>query len=148
MFEMLWINFCSVLGDSGYALRPWCLTPIVEAEEGTPEALYNDAFKSARSTIERCNGVIKGRFRCLIKDRVLHYTPNKCTKIINACTVLHNMCIMANLEDPQTEDLTEESLGMLSSAPQVNGNQNVRVNRQLVLGREKQARIVRNYFAN
>lgn len=50
-------------GDSGYALRPWLLTPFLNVEANTPEYRFNEVFCRARSTIERCNGVLKMRFR-------------------------------------------------------------------------------------
>nr|CAI5830342.1 unnamed protein product [Callosobruchus analis] len=60
--------------DSGYALRSWMLTPITpEPAPHTPEFRYNAAHKTIRSTVERCNEVLKMRFRCLFKHRVLHY---------------------------------------------------------------------------
>ncbi|KAJ8926478.1 hypothetical protein NQ314_021153 [Rhamnusium bicolor] len=86
-----------LLGDSGYPLRPWLLTPVANAETEEEEA-YNEVHRRARSTIERCNGLLKMRFRCLLKHRVLHYAPNKASKIINACVLLHNMCIDNNVE--------------------------------------------------
>ncbi|KAB0800519.1 hypothetical protein PPYR_06259 [Photinus pyralis] len=93
-----------LLGDSGYPLRPWLLTPLeVEPEEGTPEHNYNCAHKRARASIERCNGVLKSRFRCLLKHRVLHYSPHRAALIINSCVVLHNICMERNL----VEDLDE-----------------------------------------
>lgn len=135
-----------LIGDSGYPLRPWCLTPIREAVEDSPEALYSDVLKQTRSVIERCNGVLKGRFRCLIKDRVLHYTPNKASKIINACTVLHNMCIVNNLEHPDYSDLDNEQLGIIRERlPELPAPRN-RINVNLVQGRAKQAQIVNSYF--
>lgn len=50
--------------------------------------------------MERCIGVLKKRFRCLLRYRTLEYAPEKAAQIINACTVLHNMCIQARLPDP------------------------------------------------
>lgn len=43
--------------------------------------------------MERTIGVLKNRWRCLIGHRVLHYHSDVAAKIINACCVLHNMCI-------------------------------------------------------
>ncbi|XP_043485108.1 putative nuclease HARBI1 isoform X1 [Leptopilina heterotoma] len=80
-----------LLGDSGYAQRPWMMTPVLGMQQNLPMINYNDRQKSTRVLMERCNGVLKMRFRCLMKHRVLHYKPEKCSKIINACTVLHNM---------------------------------------------------------
>ncbi|KAI4455596.1 dde superfamily endonuclease [Holotrichia oblita] len=56
--------------------------------------------RNIRTTIERCNGVLKNRFRCLLKHRVLHYQPQTAAKIVNACAVLHNLCTDNNIEDP------------------------------------------------
>lgn len=69
------------------------MTPILDAPEGTPEDYYTKLHCSARNTVERTIGVLKNRWRCLLKHRVLHYHPDVAAKIINACCVLHNMCI-------------------------------------------------------
>ncbi|KAJ8911804.1 hypothetical protein NQ315_014228 [Exocentrus adspersus] len=52
--------------------------------------------------MHRCT---KKRFRCILKERVLKYSPYKAGQIINACCVLHNMCIRGNvpLEEPIEE---------------------------------------------
>jgi len=47
-----------IIADSGYALRPWMITPLHD-----PEADFNKWFLKTRSLIERCNGVLKMRFR-------------------------------------------------------------------------------------
>lgn len=47
----------------------------MNALEGLPEAKYTKHFVQARSAVERCIGVLKGRWRCLKKERVLHYRP-------------------------------------------------------------------------
>lgn len=51
-------------------------------------------------------------FRCLLKHRTirtLHFAPNKASKIINSCVVLHNLCIMDNItlynEDFDTQEV-------------------------------------------
>ena len=47
-----------LLGDSGYMLRDWLFTPIVNP--ATPaEISYNDHHSSARAIIERTIGVLK-----------------------------------------------------------------------------------------
>uniref|UniRef100_A0A2S2PZW2 Putative nuclease HARBI1 n=1 Tax=Sipha flava TaxID=143950 RepID=A0A2S2PZW2_9HEMI len=67
-----------LLGDCRYGLRPWPLTPLTEYQPNTP----GDWLCRTRSLIERCNGVLKMRFRCLLKHRVLHYAPEKASSII------------------------------------------------------------------
>lgn len=78
-------------GDSGYPQRPWLMTPILNAVRGSREELYTIKHVQARGCIERCYGLLKARWRCLLKDRVLHYHPNVASKITMACCVLHNM---------------------------------------------------------
>lgn len=106
LYENGYKNFY-LLGDSGYPLRPWLLTPLKnDPEPNTPEEKYNRYHKRTRCAIERCNGVLKMRFRCLLKHRVLHYAPEYASQIVNACAVLHNICITNNV--PETDDEEEE----------------------------------------
>lgn len=50
------------LGDSGYPLRQWLITPITNPNNEAEE-YFNTAQMACRSIIERCNGVLKQRFR-------------------------------------------------------------------------------------
>lgn len=85
-------------GDSGYPRRPWLMTPILNAAQGSREELYTQRHVQARNCIERCFGLLKERWRCLLKDRVLHYHPSVASKIITACCVLHNMSLTPHLQ--------------------------------------------------
>lgn len=93
------VNFVYIfLGDSGYPLRPWLMNPYLpQPALETPEFRFNERMRHIRVQIERCFGLMKNRFRCLIKDRTLHYAPTTVAKIVLACTVLHNMCIENNV---------------------------------------------------
>lgn len=55
-------------------------------------------------------GVLKMRFRCILKDRVLKYQPHKAGQIINATCVLHNMCIRGNLPFEEAEIIPPEEV--------------------------------------
>ncbi|XP_063911205.1 putative nuclease HARBI1 [Zophobas morio] len=90
-----------LLGDSGYPLAPFLLTPIIGAEDNTPEGRYNKAHIRARNCVERCIGLLKSYFRCLLKDRVLHYSPEVAGKIIYSCAVLHNILRIRNIENDE-----------------------------------------------
>lgn len=86
------------------------------------------------------------RFRCLLKHRVLHYTPTTAGRIVNACSVLHNICIKYNI--PELEEELEDhdiDLGMLEENIQ-EGNEGRGRNPDLEAGRKHQRQIVWSYF--
>lgn len=86
-----------VSGDSGYPLRPTLLTPVVDTEPESAERYYTELHCRVRNTVERCIGVLKSRWRCLLVDRKLHYHPTTAGFITNACVVLHNIANAARL---------------------------------------------------
>ncbi len=47
-------------GDSGYALRRWLLTPVLNAHS-TEELRYSDVHAHAWSVVEQAIGLLKGR---------------------------------------------------------------------------------------
>lgn len=83
-----------------------------------------------------------------MKHRVLHYSPVKASKIINACVILHNICIENNVIEPIFDDLNieDEDLGLFENNNNVNDEQMRTVNPQLVAGREMQRQIIQRYF--
>ncbi|CAG5045205.1 unnamed protein product, partial [Parnassius apollo] len=89
-----------IAGDSGYSQRPWIMTPILNAPQGSREELYTTRHVQARTCIERCFGLLKTRWRCLLRDRVLHYHPTVASKITLACCVLHNISVHVHLPAP------------------------------------------------
>jgi hypothetical protein len=60
--------FTTIVGDSGYPLEPWLLTPVMGQQLSAAEAAYNMAHIKTRNCIERAIGVLKSRFRCLDKS--------------------------------------------------------------------------------
>ncbi|KAF0762884.1 52 kDa repressor of the inhibitor of the protein kinase-like [Aphis craccivora] len=44
---------------------------------------------------------------------ILHYHQEKVTRIINACTVLHNMCITNNVPLPTNEHVADIDMGII-----------------------------------
>ncbi|KAK3919803.1 Putative nuclease [Frankliniella fusca] len=83
--------------DSAYPTEPWMLIPILDAPKESAEAHYTRMHCHARCSIERTFGILKGRWRCLLRDRKLHYSPAKCARIIKACCLLHNFCRLVRI---------------------------------------------------
>lgn len=98
-----------LLGDSAYPLLPYLLTPIIGADPEEAEGRYTAFHCRARNTVERCFGVLKGRFRCLHPDRVLHYSPVFVPQIIYACAILHNIMRDANIDDIEGIDIAADN---------------------------------------
>ncbi|KAM7298315.1 putative nuclease HARBI1 [Ixodes scapularis] len=111
-----------LLGDSGYPLEPWLITP-VPGNHATSTACgrFNKAHSSIRSVVERCIGLLKNRFRCLQRHRALYYHPSTATAIISACAVLHNICLASSEPEPEPDSDPEES--ELESEPSSDGSE-------------------------
>ncbi|XP_050062942.1 putative nuclease HARBI1 [Aphis gossypii] len=139
-----------LLGDSGYPLRPWLMTPLMQFQPNSPEERYNKKFKYVRCLIERCIGLLKMRFRCLLKHRILHYSPVKACKIVNACTILHNICIENNIpfqQDDEIHYIEEIDLGIFEAIDNERENRQG-LNEELLAGRRMQRRVIRYFHRN
>nr|XP_042897212.1 putative nuclease HARBI1 [Parasteatoda tepidariorum] len=79
-----------VLGDSGYPLMPYLMTPFLHPT-GTNQVRYNSTHASARNVVERQYGIWKRRFACL--DAPLRCKLQNVQKIIVATAVLHNLAL-------------------------------------------------------
>ncbi|KAG0426109.1 hypothetical protein HPB47_026761 [Ixodes persulcatus] len=99
-----------LLRDSGYPLEPWVTTPVPgRPAVSTPAGRYNAAHASMRLAVERCIGLLKSRFRCVQKHRVLYHHPRIAGTIVAACAMLHNICLSAGESDPGSSSLEFES---------------------------------------
>ncbi|KAL0871680.1 hypothetical protein ABMA27_004198 [Loxostege sticticalis] len=98
------------------------MTPYNDAGDDSPEAKYNSVHGKARVLIENTFGRLKNRWRCLNKDRTLHYAPEKCAKLITACAVLHNIAIdFLDVQTVPTETLASSRLRESTSEDLVRG---------------------------
>ncbi|KAJ8969910.1 hypothetical protein NQ314_001527 [Rhamnusium bicolor] len=140
-------NHCFLLGDSGYPLCPPLEEPPIP---DTPADHFHRALLTTRCLIERCNGVLKNRWRSLLKHRTLHYTPTMAAKIINTCIILHNMCLHYNIPEPEyDEEVFNADFGMhmvLEQLQENEGSDAGRVNPDLNAARILQKRIIRTHF--
>ncbi|XP_037930854.1 putative nuclease HARBI1 [Teleopsis dalmanni] len=86
-----------LIGDSGYPLLPFLMTPVQGNNLSTAHNNYNVQHRKARNWIERCFGLLKSRIRCFSSERTLMYDPETEGKIVNSCLVLHNFIITHNI---------------------------------------------------
>jgi nuclease HARBI1 len=86
------------------------------------------------------------RWRCLLRHRALHYRPEKASKIITACCVLHNMCVANNVpnppEEPQDDELDFGMYANVDPLPMPAAN----VNPILANARRLQRRLIQRAF--
>ncbi|KAH7948838.1 hypothetical protein HPB49_002702 [Dermacentor silvarum] len=77
-----------LLGDSGYPLEPWLLTPVPgHPPTQTAEGEYSTAHAAMRSVVERCTRLLKSRFRCLQRYRSLLYEAERAEHCRCMCCV-------------------------------------------------------------
>lgn len=92
--------FYYLLGDSGFKLLPWLMTPFSRKQENDtrkPQATrarykeYSKDQKSTRACVENAFGVLKARWNCL-RDGLQCDLKHTSVTVL-ACVVLHNICI-------------------------------------------------------
>lgn len=100
-FETEEVNNWILLGDSGYPLRPYLLTPL-DNPNTAAEHLYNEAQIRTRNIVERTFGIWKRRFPILsmgIRTKV-----PLAQAIVVATTIIHNIASQNHDELPQNEE--------------------------------------------
>lgn len=93
------INDGVVLGDSGYACKPYLMTPYLRPSIPAHER-FNSDHSRTRVTIVRAFGWWKRRFHVLHAE--IRMTPETVCTVIGACAVLHNLDIL--FREPVIDD--------------------------------------------
>ena len=131
-----------LLGDSGYMLRDWLMTPILNPHDAHEEA-YTNAHCATRSTIERCNGVLKRRWHCLHGE--MRLAPTKVCRIISVCVMLHNRATRLGLPPPEGGDPAPDPQPD-APPPPARGNLGASERVRTATGKAARSVIVQNYF--
>lgn len=90
--------FFQFQGDSAYTLSPWLMKIIQNNVLTEAETNFNNRLKTVRQLIERVIGVLKMRFRCIMSERQLRYSPTKVGRIVYTCATLHNFLLSRNFD--------------------------------------------------
>ena len=84
-----------VLGDGAYPLLPWLITPHQFGPALTrPQRNFNKKLSKERVHVERAFGILKARWRCLLKR--LDNRIENVSAVTIACITLHNFCQINN----------------------------------------------------
>ena len=90
-----------LLGDSGYALHPFVLTPFRRPQVLKSKKCedFNKVHSSARVAVENTIGVLKGKWR-ILKNIPIQINCNedvmKIDEMVSVCALLHNFLITEN----------------------------------------------------
>ncbi|RUS73517.1 hypothetical protein EGW08_018732 [Elysia chlorotica] len=123
-----------ILGDSGYMIREWLLTPLPHVQTA-PQEQYNYAHSATRTTIERCIGVLKRRFHSLHTE--LRLAPPRVCKIVSVCMMLHNFAIRHGNVYDSADDIPPQPPGVADNP----------TGARTAAGKAVRDRIVREYFS-
>lgn len=133
-----------ILGDSGYAISPWLITPYSNPVNDL-QRHFNKIYARERVIIERCFGQVKKRFP------ILHYKVRTALQtvpsVIICCFVLHNVAKYLNDTDnfPELEEDCDE--GEPEPAEEV-GPVALSERRVRELGQQKREQIAASLFLN
>ncbi|XP_065290566.1 putative nuclease HARBI1 [Dermacentor albipictus] len=128
-----------LLGDMGYACRPYLMTPIKNpGSTDSPEYRYNKSQIRTRNTVERAFGIWKRRFPCL--DMKLQIETKTSAIVITACAALHNFG-----RNRQSDELPPDPCNVQQPSPasQAQGPQPV----DSASGFRTRARLIQQYFS-
>lgn len=132
-FEAGEFNNSVLLGDGGYKLQTYLMTPF-RAPSNNDESRYNRTQILVRNTVERKYGVWKKRFPCLVFG--LRCKIETAMTVVIACAVVHNLCIGNNDILPDISHVLENAVNEANSGSDRIAVQTGNQHRAAILKRE------------
>lgn len=129
-----------LLGDSGYALKSYLLTPLPNPQT-PPEKRHHYSHCRTRNTVERLFGIWKRRFPCLTATLRMKIPTVLCA--IVATAVLHNIARERNDNDTDDDASSDEDTDSGADADSGTGVGPHNTDR---LGNAKRVTIIQQYF--
>lgn len=84
-----------LVGDAGYSLQPWMITPILGHHLDAKSESFNFYQSSTRIIVEQAFGILKARWRWLAGKMVITDATRLSDVIVVAC-ILHNLMMRLN----------------------------------------------------
>lgn len=106
-----------LLGDSGYGISPWLITPFKPAVN-IVQGRFNRQHASERVIIERVFGQLKRRFPIL--GNCIRLSLDKVPKVVVSCAVLHN--VAKHLKDEYDIEPEQENIGEIDEYEEIIGD--------------------------
>ena len=98
-----------LVGDSTYPLSPWLQKPFPEGTRDLDEIRFNQELLSAPVQVECAFGILKSRWRILMGME--ESKVQLIAKIILACAILHNFCILHGNEWEENDENNDHDQG-------------------------------------
>lgn len=119
-FENKHYGNCIIVGDSGYPVKPYLMTPLRQTRN-LPENLYNESLIRTRNVVERSYGVWKKRFPGLALR--LRLKKETIQAVIVATAVLHNIACEEREDIPQINVEEVVAIDLVNNNPPENNPQ-------------------------
>lgn len=132
---------CVIVGDSGYPIKPYLITPLRQPRNEA-ENLFNESQIRTRNVVERSYGVWKRRFPGLALGLRLKHTTTQ--YVIVSTAVLHNIAVDENEDVPVINAEEEAAVNLVNN----NNREDVpEYFNRVEINNITRHNLIRNYFA-
>ncbi|XP_054722829.1 uncharacterized protein LOC129232750 [Uloborus diversus] len=118
-----------LVADSAYPLLTWIMKPFGGGQLNLQTTALNQKLSHSRVKVEQAFGMLKGRFRCLLKEN--ESALKNVVRQVLACCAIHNICIdqedmvldewrdfvLLNVESESDDDESEDDDAPVTTLP-------------------------------